>query len=138
MYEVIVFVILSILSFVIAKGFKKLDTGEFEFHYDKGTITGVVRDNGGSKRYWISFFINGELYEGVTFFYSATSKKFEEGNVVPIKYYFTKAGKLMVEISDAEMKDGSAIFKHMILGLKIASLVFAIIAVFFMMKNGIL
>lgn len=137
MREVIVFVVLALISYVLRLWIISLDTDDFKESKEvTGVITKVLQSDYGNTSYYVSFVADdGTQLEGESIYYSSTKKKYKRNDLVPIKYVIGRKGDVMVALLDDELISCNNALKVASRNLLIATVVFLIIAVIFFVKN---
>lgn len=85
--------------------------------------------------YYVSFYREGQLLQGKSIVYPGVGKRLQEGSIVNIEYYFTKAGWPRVIIQDPELEPREKTATKLPKVLGVISLGFFVVAILFFLKN---
>lgn len=136
MREVIVFVVLAILSYILHLTCFKLskDIEDVE-KVTQGKITRIIENETGRTMYYVSFLNDaGAQMEGQSIHYFKTYNKYHIGDFVDIQYSINKYGHAQVVLLDAELIPCSNSLVTASKNLFIVSIIFMLIAVVFVVK----
>lgn len=105
MKSTIVFIVFSILFYVLYKFLKKISTNNpFESSVRNAIIDKVVYTENHNTRYYVSFETEkGDLLRGKSIAYAITKHKYKERDNVEIQYFINKSGDARVKILDNEL-----------------------------------
>ncbi|TGY38964.1 hypothetical protein E5347_16580 [Clostridium sartagoforme] len=140
MKEIMVFLVLAIVSYLLRRLFIWIDKDSFiDERETTGTITRIIDDEGGTIMYYVSFVDEDGIYmEGQSIHYSSTKGKYKINDTVSIKYSINKKGRAQVSLLDDELVSCAESVKTASRNMLIASIVFLIIAAIFFVKNILL
>ena len=129
---VIAIILSLILSFSIKGENKKI------MNKSHGTITMINSSDGGNVWYYINVNLeNGKNLEGQSIHYSNTNKKYYIGDIVPVKYYYTKKNNIQLELDDPDLKPCKNSLKNTPKILLIIGISLIMLFILFSMKSFI-
>ena len=124
-----VFIVLSIASYGVYQACLHNAEDHREHCSASGTITRVVKTDSGGTMYYIQFMnMDGIEMEGQSVYYMRTNCKYQMGDPVNISYFITKKGRARIKIDDPDLSPSSDSAITAARNMKIASIVFFIIA----------
>lgn len=136
MYEAIVFIVLSVISYLFHLLFKKIYEDLMSADYEtQGTVIRSVQSDRGATSYYVSFtHVDGTLMEGKSIHYERTNNKYAKGDCMDIKYSINPKGKAQVLVLDSELEPNCNASLKVARNLLIASVIFLIIALILFIK----
>ncbi len=128
----IIFIIVALIFLVLAIRIGRED--KFDKFLSEGIINDVMYTDTGNAWYKVSCIIDGKPVVAQSITYSSSTKTLKPEEHVKINYYYTKPGRVMVDILDDRIISLESMKKTFTRGFLVTSIVLAIIAVVLLIK----